>query len=250
MIVPVNLPDPTETPLPADVPTATATPIPPTDTPVPPTATPTPTATATPVTYTVQGGDTLGNIATRFGTTVEELSQLNNIQNVHQIDVGQVLLIPTPEPPTPTPPPPPTATPQADTTSQPAGSVTTYTVQAGDTLDEIATQFNTTVGAIALLNGITNPSRIFPGQVLQVPVPGGSSSGQQQQQEQVDPTATPIPTPTPIPTAVPTAYTVQTGDTLFQIAARFGVSVVELAAINYIIDYNQISVGQVLTIPG
>ncbi len=45
-------------------------------------------------TYIVRSGDTLFAIAQRLGTTVEELSQLNNITNPENIRVGQQLLIP------------------------------------------------------------------------------------------------------------------------------------------------------------
>lgn len=240
LIVPINLPDPTATPLPPDQPTPTNSPVPPTDTPIPPTATATPLPTATPITYIIQSGDTLVDIAARYGTTADELATLNGIANPNQINVGLVLLIPTAIPPTPT------STATSRPTVQPSSSLTQYTVQAGDTLDGIARDFNTTVDAIAQLNGITNPSLIFPGLVLQIPSAGSAGTPQS------GPTATaaPLPTPTPLPTAIPTRYTVQTGDTLFQIAIRFAVSVVELAAINNIIDYNQINVGQVLTIPG
>ena len=163
--------------------------------------------------------------------------------NPHQIDVGQILVITTPIPPTPIPSPTPlaTATPQP-----PSTSTFTYTVQAGDILSEIAARFNTTVAAIAQLNGITNPSRIFPGQVLQIPDASGANSN-----SGADPEATQEPpTPTPLPTNVPVTYTVQFGDSLNQIAAAYGVSIVELAQLNGITNYDQLSVGQVLTIPG
>ena len=45
-------------------------------------------------TYTVQTGDTLFSIASRFGTTVEALVEANNITNPDLIRVGQVLTIP------------------------------------------------------------------------------------------------------------------------------------------------------------
>lgn len=58
--------------------------------------------------YVVQPGDTLSNIAQRFGTTVEAIVRANNITNPNLIYVGQVLTIPTGSvPPTPIPPPPP-----------------------------------------------------------------------------------------------------------------------------------------------
>ncbi len=244
LIVPINLPEPSATPLPEGSPTLTSTPVPPSATPIPPTATITPLPTATPITYTISAGDTLVNIALRYGTTADVLATLNGIANPNQIDVGLVLLIPTAIPPSPIP----AAT--AIPTVQPSSGVTLYTVQAGDTLDGIASAFDTTIDAIAQLNGITNPSRIFPGLVLQIPSGDSTESVSSDGQPLPTPTATLAPTPTPLPTNVPTAYTVQAGDTLFQIANLFGVSVVELAAINGIVDYNQILVGQVLTIPG
>ena len=174
LIIPINLPEPQETSVadePTDTPTAT-----PTNT---PTFTPTPTPTATPVTHQVLPGDTLETIAGRYGTTVDLLAQQNNIVNVHQIDVGQILVIPTAVPPTATPTPLPTATPVSTATpivDPVSASTVTYVVEVGDTLGEIAAQFNTTVAAIAQLNGITNPSRIFPGQELRIPSADGTAS--------------------------------------------------------------------------
>jgi spore germination protein len=97
--------------------------------------------------YTVQSGDTLWRIAQRFGVTVEQIVQLNNISDPNRIFPGQVLLIP----------------------SVTAPETRQYTVQPGDTLWRIAQQFGTTVEAIVALNNITDPNRIFPGQVLMIP---------------------------------------------------------------------------------
>jgi murein DD-endopeptidase MepM/ murein hydrolase activator NlpD len=52
--------------------------------------------------YTVQPGDTLFSIARRFGTTVEELVELNNLADPRVIRVGQQLLVPAITPPPPT----------------------------------------------------------------------------------------------------------------------------------------------------
>lgn len=45
-------------------------------------------------------------------------------------------------------------------------------------------------------------------------------------------------------------YTVQTGDTLFLIAQRFGTTVEALIQVNNITNPDVIFVGQILTIPG
>src|SRR3972149_1451689 len=63
-------------------------------------------------TYVVVSGDTLYEIALRFGTTVATLASLNGIANINLIYVGQVLQFPggtCPEGSAPLPAAPPTA---------------------------------------------------------------------------------------------------------------------------------------------
>ena len=101
----------------------------------PPTATPTemvPEDTATPSPgpasnagqYVVETGDNLFRIAVAYGITVEELMAANGITDADTLEVGQVLLIPTPGSPAVTPPmstttPNPTATRSPTATSPP-----------------------------------------------------------------------------------------------------------------------------------
>ena len=61
------------------------------------TRTPTPSATSTPtqIVYTVRAGDTLSDIALRFGVTVEAIQALNNLDTPLIIQ-GQTLQIPRP----------------------------------------------------------------------------------------------------------------------------------------------------------
>lgn len=147
-------------------------------------------AIASAFTYQVQRGDTLWGISRRFGTTVNAIVQANNIPNPNLIFVGQLLEIPvgtvTPIPPTPIPPTPPPPTP-----TPPPGGYVTYVVQRGDTLSAIARRFGTTVTAIVQANNIPNPNLIYVGQVLLIPVGGGTPP----------PTVTPGPSPTPPPSS-------------------------------------------------
>ncbi|WP_324669852.1 LysM peptidoglycan-binding domain-containing protein [Geochorda subterranea] len=104
--------------------------------------------------YTVQPGDTLFFIAQRFGTTVDAILAINpQIANPNLIFPGQIICIPIARPPGVCPP-----------------NTVAYTVQPGDTLFFIAQRFGTTVDAILAANPqITNPSLIFPGQVICIP---------------------------------------------------------------------------------
>lgn len=50
--------------------------------------------TGTRTIYVVQRGDTLGEIATRFGVPLADLARINNIQNWDIIEIGDELIIP------------------------------------------------------------------------------------------------------------------------------------------------------------
>lgn len=58
-----------------------------------------------------------------------------------------------------------------------------------------------------------------------------------------------IPLTTPLPSPTPFTYTVQSGDTMSQIAERFNVSLDDLQAANPEVFSNAMSVGQVINIP-
>lgn len=110
----------------------------------------------------------------------------------------------------------------------------TYTVQPGDSLGAIAARLGVSLQALAAENGIANPDFIQVGQVLRIPG---------QAPAPVDPP------PPPSDGAGETTYTVQPGDFLGAIAARFGVSLEAIIAANGIANPDHIQVGQVLRIP-
>lgn len=99
--------------------------------------------------YTVQAGDILTSIARAFGTTVDEIVQINGIENPDLIFEGQVLCVPL--------------------GSDGLPVTEDHIVEPGDTLDEIAERFGTTVEEITQLNHISNPDLIFVGQRLLIP---------------------------------------------------------------------------------
>lgn len=178
--------------------------------------------------YTVQSGDTLSGIASQFGMNYSQLAQINNIANPNQIYVGQVLQL--------------RAAAVNHTTTTPTNSnantaASSYTVQSGDTLSGIASQFGMSYSQLAQINNIANPNRIYVGQVLRV---GGTQS-------------TPVNTvsqPRHNNASASGSYTVQSGDTLSGIASRLGVSYEQLAQSNGIANPNRIYVGQILRVSG
>ena len=178
-----------------------------------------PTEPVKPATYTVQSGDTLSGIAAKYGTTYQTLAALNGIADPNVIYPGQVLRVTGSAPAVPTIPTVPT------TPAKP----TTYTVQSGDTLSGIAAKYGTTYQALAALNGISNPNVIYPGQLLRVT--GSAPSA-------------------PAAPAKPATYTVQSGDTLSGIAAKYGTTYQALAALNGIANPNVIYPGQLLRVTG
>ena len=95
-------------------------------------------------TYTVQAGDTLSAIASRYGTTYQELARINNIANPDLIYVGQVLKL-----------------------SQ-NSSTKIYTVVPGDTLSAIAQKYGVTVDYLKNKNNIQNANLIYVGQVIKI----------------------------------------------------------------------------------
>jgi LysM repeat protein len=119
-------------------------------------------------TYTVQAGDTPYDIAQRFGVTVDELMEANDISDPTSLKVGQKLVIPGQvQEGTPTPESE-TATATATVTTA-AGGV--YVVKEGDYPSSIAEQFGISVEELMEANGITDPTSLKVGQELIIPTP-------------------------------------------------------------------------------
>lgn len=153
-------------------------------------------------TYTVQKGDSLYSIAQRFNTTVDKLKKLNNLTS-NNLSIGQVLIIS-----------------EATGPETPSDDYILYTVKSGDSLWNIAREYETTVDAIVQLNNL-GTTALSIGQTLKIPKKTQSSL----------------------------TYTVKKGDSLWKIANNFGVSVDSIIQANNLSGTN-LSIGQQLIIPG
>jgi LysM repeat protein len=178
----------------------------------------------TPQHYRVRRGDALGRIAKRFGTTVDTLVAMNNMDQAHFIKPGQVLLVPGGQ----------TAVSPAVREPVQPQAPQHYRVHRGDTLGRIAKRFGTTVDTLVAMNNMDQAHFIKPGQVLLVP--GGQTAVSPAVHEPVQPQA-------------PQHYRVHRGDTLGRIAKRFGTTVDALVAMNNMDQAHFIKPGQVLLVP-
>jgi LysM repeat protein len=110
-------------------------------------------ASASPNVHIVQAGENLYRIALRYGTTWQELAQLNNIYDPTTLRVGQRLVLPS-----------------GTTGTQPTPSTgRTHVIQAGDTLYGLALRYGVSAQDIAAANGLTLYSTLYVGQTLTIP---------------------------------------------------------------------------------
>lgn len=121
------------------------------------------------VSHTVQRGEFLSAIATRFGVPVAQIAQANGVSDFSRIRVGQLLCIPGA---TELPPPVPRSPAASPTVSLPRPSVTSYTVLRGDTLFAIARAHGISVRDLMDANSILDPRTLYPGQTLRIPGTG------------------------------------------------------------------------------
>jgi membrane-bound lytic murein transglycosylase D len=103
------------------------------------------------VEHVVRRGDSLWNIAKRYGTTTEEIQRLNKMIS-SKLAVGQILKISASDPEE-----------KRETTN---ARQTIYSVRSGDTLYGIAQQHNMTLDRLIALNNLSLRSKIQPGQKI------------------------------------------------------------------------------------
>lgn len=180
-------------------------------------------------THTVVRGDTVWDLARHYGTTVTAIVDANDLDERATIHVGEKLVIPG------------TSAATAATKSS-TKATATHTVEAGDTVWDLAQRYDSSVSAIIKANGLSQQAVIHVGDRLTIP-------GAEATTASTATTASASKTTSSSSTAS-SRYTVKSGDTLSSIASKFGSTVSKLAAANGISNPSLIRVGQVLTVPG
>ncbi|WP_085523842.1 GH25 family lysozyme [Tuberibacillus sp. Marseille-P3662] len=142
--------------------------------------------------YTIRSGDNYWDLENRWGLAHGTLERLNSDVNPQSLNVGQKIFVPS-------------DVRKGDHNTSHHSSGDTYTVKQGDALSVIAQNHGTSVDRLLELNpGIDDPNVIHTGQKIQLP--GGGASHE--------------------------IYTVQFGDYLSKIGAKFNVNWHDIASLN------------------
>ena len=179
-----------------------------------------PAASANDRVVVVQPGQTLSQIAAAHGVSVSHLVALNDLADADRIYAGQLLRV--------------RAEPRPD---QHGIRLITHRVGYGETLTAIAARYLTRIEAIAQRNGISDPSRIYAGQLLRIVDRRDRAAARPDRERHNG-------------VHKFQRHLVTYGETLSGIAMHYRVSVESIAIANAIRDPSFIRAGEVLAIPG
>lgn len=186
--------------------------------------------------HRVRRGETLGRIARRYKISVRELQEWNNISDPRRIYADMRLRVSRPAEATA-----PDESVVADNTTKHI-----HPIKTGETLGKIAQEHGVRIADLMRWNSIQNPKRVRAGAKLVMYVP--------KDRELHPVAAAPVQTPlvaqvVPAPeTPAPLVYRVKSGDTLWAIARRHGVTVMQLQEWNALSNPSSVRPGKELMI--
>ena len=166
-------------------------------------------------THVVTKGESLYSIANQFDTTIGAIKALNNLKS-NILSIGQILKLPN----------------YVNLTEE-ADDILIYTVEKGDTLYSIAKKYGLDSNELIEFNQLFN-TILTIGQQIIIPIYDKQiNNNNNNSNDSIDNTIT---------------YIVNSGDTLYSIAKKYGINVNELMEINNL-NSTMISLGQQLSIP-
>ena len=160
--------------------------------------------------HRVKRGDSLSSIALKHGTTIAELKRINSLRR-DTVYLGQRLKLPG-----------------ASVSSSNNAKPSLHIVGRGDSLSKISARYNVTINALKRINNLKK-NTVYVGQKIRLPARSSSSK-----QKTIK--------------SKPTYHLVKRGDTLSEIAERYGVSMKQLMRVNGMRS-RTVLLGQKLKIP-
>ena len=183
------------------------------------------------VRHTIARGETLSTIARRYGISVRAIQDANKMKS-NRIVAGHDLIVPVPV----------GALQHTEARIIQPSETGEYRVRAGESLWDIAKAHGTSAADLAERNHISSRGKIYPGQILKVPVGATASTSAARPAKSSQARSASA--------AEFSEYRVRAGETLWSIANRYGLSVSRLAEINHISSRGHIYPGQTLRVPG
>lgn len=181
--------------------------------------------------YAVQPGDTLASIASKHGVNWRDVASWNQINPSGPLLSGSTLYLYGAKKPEPVKP-------------------SSYLVQSGDTLTDVAARFDMTPKQLADLNGMSANSNLLRGARLTL-VDNGTTSKKavEKAAEAEEKAAASRNKADSSPEVELVSYKVKRGEYLKLIAERYGISHTELADMNNISANSALAVGQTIKVP-
>ena len=167
------------------------------------------------VLHVVTWGETVSSIAAKYGVAIDDIVSANHLAGADMIFAGQTLVIPG--------------------VSNISGTNDTgrHIVQLGETLYRISLKYGVSTHALMAANSLTDADRIYAGQTLIIPQETNGITIENSSEPPIS-----------------GVHIVKSGETLFSISQRYGISVSALQATNDLLNPSQIFVGQHLLLPG
>jgi murein DD-endopeptidase MepM/ murein hydrolase activator NlpD len=179
-------------------------------------------------TITVRRHDTIQSLAKQAKVSVAELARLNHLKKPYRLKTGQQIKLPDQIGAVAGRSAPGRAIAADD---QRPATPTTVTAGRHDTLKSIADKHGVSVETLAKLNHIKKPYRIRRGQKIKLPAAPAEERVADREPSQ-------------------SSYRVQSGDTLYSLARRFGTDAKSLAELNGLSADDRLTVGRRIHVPG
>ncbi len=193
------------------------------------------------VRHKIRRGETVSTIASRYGVSQYAIREANKLNRRSTIYAGRTLIVPVPHDRSYA------SSNKSNRTYEASNSI--YTVRSGDTMWDIARAFGTSVSSLRAMNSIGSSARIYVGQRLKIPATATKLASRNTTTPAVGSTSRSAPSVSSRSSAT-RSYTVRRGDTLWEIARKYGMTTSQLRALNGLGRSSRIYPGQKLTISG